>query len=48
MARLKRIAKLAEALLGSGAHLVVLERFCCSRRGDVRPIGGEVTEAFER
>jgi hypothetical protein len=22
--------------------MVVLERFCCSRQGDVRPIGGEV------
>jgi hypothetical protein len=38
----KHVVKLAEALLGSGAHFVVLERFLSSRRGDVRPIGGEV------
>jgi hypothetical protein len=43
VARLKHVVKLAEAVLGSGAHMVVLERFCCSRQGDVRPIGGEVT-----
>jgi hypothetical protein len=48
--RLKHVVKLAEALLGSGAHLVVLERFRCSWQGDVRPTGGEVrasaTSAF--
>jgi hypothetical protein len=42
MARLKHVVKLAETLLSIGAHLVVLEGFCCSRQGDVRPIGGEV------
>jgi hypothetical protein len=40
---LKLVVKLAEALLSSGAHLVVLERFCCSLQGDVRPVGGEVS-----
>jgi hypothetical protein len=39
---LRHVVKLAEALLGSGAHLMVLERFCCSRHGDVRTTGGEV------
>jgi hypothetical protein len=38
--RLEHVVKLAEALLGSGAHLVVLERLHSSRRGDVRLIGG--------
>jgi hypothetical protein len=43
---LRHVVKLAETLLGSGAHLVVLGRFCCSRQGDVRPIGGEVRTIF--
>jgi hypothetical protein len=45
--RLKYVDKLAEALLGSGTHVVMLERFCCSRQGDVRPIGGEVSDRFQ-
>ena len=37
--RLKHVVKLAESLFHGGAYLVMLERFHCSRRGDVLPVG---------
>jgi hypothetical protein len=40
---LRHVVKLAETSFDSGAQLVVLKRFCCSRWGDVRPAGGEVS-----
>jgi hypothetical protein len=39
---LKHVVELAETLLDSSACLVVLERICCSWRGDVRPAGGRL------
>jgi hypothetical protein len=41
--RLKHVVKLAESLFDSGAHLVVLERFHCSLRSDVLPVGVDFT-----
>jgi hypothetical protein len=41
---LKHVLKLAETLFDSGARLVVLGRFHCSQRGDVRTAGMDFTQ----
>jgi hypothetical protein len=40
---LRHVVKLGETLFDSGARLVVLGRFHCSRRGDVRTAGMDFT-----
>jgi hypothetical protein len=41
--RLRHVVKLGETLFDSGACLVVLGRFHCSQRGDVRTAGMDFT-----
>jgi hypothetical protein len=41
---LRHVVKLVETLFDSGARLVVLGRFHCSQRGDVRTAGMDFTK----